>query len=83
MTIKKSLPTPPRDNDLIIPHHERKTVTTLLCDDCRWPIGDPQHRDFHFCGKRKLADYPYCELHTRMSFQAKQTKYRPYTAGER
>ena len=28
------------------------TVFTLLPGDCRWPIGDPRNRDFHFCGKR-------------------------------
>ena len=59
---------PPRAaalDDIVIPLKERKTMTTLLPDDCRWPIGDPQAAGFHFCGKRKQAGHPYCELHVR------------------
>lgn len=48
---------------------ERKTVESLLPDDCRWPIGDPQHRDFHFCGKRRADGDPYCAAHMREGFQ--------------
>jgi len=83
MSMNKSQPTPLRHNDLIIPLSERKTVVTLLPDDCRWPIGDPLHRDFHFCGKHKLPGFPYCKFHTRLSFRAKQLHYLPYAAGER
>ncbi len=50
-------------DDLIIPVGQRKTMTTLLPDDCRWPIGDPQIADFHFCGKRKVDGHPYCDFH--------------------
>ena len=44
---------------------KRKTMNTLMPDDCRWPIGDPQSVDFHFCGERKQAGHPYCEGHVR------------------
>lgn len=27
---------------------------------CRWPIGDPQLPDFHFCGKTKAPGVSYC-----------------------
>jgi hypothetical protein len=47
----------------------RKTIDTLQRDDCRWPIGDPQEADFHFCGAKKLAGCSYCDLHRRMAFQ--------------
>ncbi len=63
---------------LVIPRRERKTVYTLLRDDCRWPIGDPLHRDFHFCGKQKMPGFSYCEFHAGLSFQAKRPHYRPY-----
>ncbi len=33
---------------------------------CRWPIGDPQSRDFHFCGRQKTAGSSYCEHHARI-----------------
>jgi GcrA cell cycle regulator len=53
------------DEDAIAPVAKRKTMTTLMPDDCRWPIGDPQATGFHFCGKRKQAGHPYCEFHVR------------------
>jgi GcrA cell cycle regulator len=48
---------------------KRKTVDTLERNDCRWPIGDPRHDDFHFCGAQAVAGRPYCELHWRLAFQ--------------
>ncbi len=36
---------------------------------CRWPIGDPQSEDFHFCGRQKRAGSSYCEHHSRIAFQ--------------
>ena len=65
----KSRPAPPRKDDLVIPLDQRKKLNTLLPDDCSWPIGDPQHRDFHFCGKPKTAGHPYCDFHMRRGFQ--------------
>ncbi len=61
----KSPPRPVAQDDLIIPIAQRKTMTTLLPDDCRWPLGDPQVAGFHFCGKPKQAGHPYCEFHVR------------------
>ncbi len=40
-----------------------KTLATLQADECRWPIGDPQLPDFHFCGARKPDGRPYCDTH--------------------
>jgi hypothetical protein len=51
---------------------DRKTVETLLPGDCRWPIGDPQHHDFHFCGEQKAEGDPYCAVHMRLGFQVKR-----------
>jgi GcrA cell cycle regulator len=36
---------------------------------CRWPIGDPQHADFRFCGAKRVSGRPYCETHTRKAYQ--------------
>lgn len=55
--------------ELVIPEAERAYVLTLRECNCRWPIGDPQHQDFHFCGKDKIKGYPYCEFHCRKAFQ--------------
>jgi GcrA cell cycle regulator len=65
-------PTP----ELVIPEHERKTIQTLTDVCCRWPIGDPQHTDFHFCGRRKVPSLPYCEFHARRAFQPPQPQQR-------
>ena len=46
-----------------------KTVANLERWDCRWPIGDPQQADFHFCGARQVPGRPYCDLHWRMAIQ--------------
>jgi GcrA cell cycle regulator len=62
--------------ELVIPLAERKTIQTLVECSCRWPIGDPQHADFHFCGKTKVAGLPYCEFHARRAFQPPQVRRR-------
>jgi hypothetical protein len=49
----KSAPRATSRDEPIIPVTPRKTMTTLLPDDCRWPIGDPQVAGFQFCGKSK------------------------------
>jgi GcrA cell cycle regulator len=48
---------------------KQKTISTIEQSDCRWPVGDPRHAEFHFCGARQLAGRPYCELHWSMAFQ--------------
>ena len=60
----------------MIPLNERKTIQTLTECHCRWPIGDPQMADFHFCGKTKVAGLPYCEFHARRAFQPPQARRR-------
>lgn len=36
---------------------------------CKWPIGDPQRRDFHFCGAERVAGLPYCAAHVARAYQ--------------
>lgn len=36
---------------------------------CRWPVGDPQDEDFHFCGKKALEGCPYCDKHATEAYQ--------------
>ena len=64
----------PPAEELVIPLNERKTIQTLEEGHCRWPIGDPQEADFHFCGKNKVAGLPYCEFHARRAFQPPQAR---------
>jgi GcrA cell cycle regulator len=37
-------------------------------DGCRWPIGDPKHRDFRFCAAPRAASRPYCNDHHAKAF---------------
>jgi GcrA cell cycle regulator len=73
--------------ELVIPLAERKTIATLEAEHCRWPIGDPKHADFHFCGKGKLPGLPYCEHHARRAYQlpgakaSKSSTDRPFSFG--
>ena len=53
-----------------------KVLADLEMNDCRWPIGDPQQADFHFCGKKKVTGLPYCEYHARRAFQPPQPRRR-------
>ena len=62
--------------ELEIPLAERKTLQMLTESSCRWPIGDPQHSDFHFCNHDKIAGLPYCEFHARRAFQPPQSRNR-------
>jgi GcrA cell cycle regulator len=48
---------------------ERLSLLELTENTCRWPIGDPREADFHFCGRQKSGNGPYCEHHARIAFQ--------------
>jgi GcrA cell cycle regulator len=66
----------PSAEELVIPLAERRSIQTLTEACCRWPIGDPQQPDFHFCGKKKVVGLPYCEFHARRAFQPPQPRRR-------
>jgi GcrA cell cycle regulator len=44
------------------------TLTDLSSQTCRWPIGDPKHEDFRFCGKGVYAGKPYCADHCAVAY---------------
>jgi GcrA cell cycle regulator len=71
-----SEPYVPPAEELVIPLNERKYIQTLTESCCRWPIGDPQQPEFHFCGRKKIPGLPYCEVHARRAFQPPQARRR-------
>lgn len=91
MIAQSSTPKPPRPTakfqppadligveELVIPAHERKSLADLEACHCRWPIGDPRHTSFHFCGKKRLrSDVPYCEFHCSKAFSARTGPSKP------
>jgi len=66
----------PAPEEIEIPLAERKNLQELTENDCRWPIGDPQHDDFHFCNRGKVPGLPYCEFHSKRAFQPPQARRR-------
>lgn len=52
----------------------KKTVATLETGDCRWPIGDPRHEGFHFCGAQQVVGRPYCTEHCAQSYEAAKAR---------
>ena len=51
-----------------------KTLEELTDDTCRWPIGHPPEKKFHFCGRKPMEKFPYCKLHVLYAFQPKNAK---------
>lgn len=55
------------------PVPERKsggaTILNLTERMCKWPIGDPRDKDFHFCGKASHGNLPYCIEHAQIAYQ--------------
>lgn len=47
----------------------RLTLLELTERTCKWPIGDPNDDDFHFCGLPAVSGKPYCEHHVGVAFQ--------------
>ena len=35
---------------------------------CEWPEGHPDESDFHFCGKERFEDKPYCLEHCSLAY---------------
>lgn len=64
-------PIPAAENPADFP--DRVTLQKLTDKSCRWPIGDPQHEDFGFCGKDKVTGLPYCEHHARRAYRPVET----------
>jgi GcrA cell cycle regulator len=69
-------PPPPRQAEPL-PHRHVEledvpgaTILTLTDRICKWPIGDPRHPDFHFCGRASADGLPYCNDHARRAYQA-------------
>ncbi len=44
-------------------------MANLKPNQCRWPIGDPDSEDFHFCGDTVFVGKPYCYEHCKQAYQ--------------
>lgn len=57
-----------------LPKDGRITILHLSDKTCKWPIGDPTHEDFCFCGHGPREGSPYCEYHARIAYQPAQDR---------
>lgn len=48
------------------------SVDALTRTNCRWPYGDPDQPEFHFCGATSLTRRSYCGPHHRLAYQPKR-----------
>jgi GcrA cell cycle regulator len=49
------------------PQMRRVSLLALAPTMCRWPVGDPQSENFHFCGCETNIGKSYCGYHHRLS----------------
>lgn len=54
-------------HELLIQHALQ--MANLKSNQCRWPIGDPDSDNFHFCGETVFSGKPYCYEHCRQAYQ--------------
>lgn len=45
------------------PEMRMLSLVRLRDHHCRFPVGDPQHRDFYFCGADAAEGKVYCSFH--------------------
>jgi GcrA cell cycle regulator len=54
---------------IVVPIARKLTIDKLTERTCKWPIGDPGHQEFHFCGHDSLDAMPYCRYHARLAYR--------------
>ena len=59
-----------------------KQLEELTDNDCKYPIGHPNEKNFYFCGRSSLKDFSYCKLHLLYSYQSKNKKEEPLEKNE-
>lgn len=61
---------------VVIPIAKKLSIEMLTEKTCKWPIGDPTHEDFHFCGHDSTEGTPYCTYHASVAYQAPENRRR-------
>ena len=54
-------------HELVVQHALQ--MANLKPNQCRWPIGDPDSENFHFCGEQVFSGKPYCYEHCLQAYQ--------------
>lgn len=70
----KPIPAGPKKVKKEIPSGKGLGILDLTDRICKWPIGDPQEADFHFCGEPIHPGRTYCMPHCTEAYQVLQKK---------
>ncbi|MBQ7055591.1 MAG: hypothetical protein IJN91_01515 [Alphaproteobacteria bacterium] len=70
----KKVTAEPRVSEKSLAAHQRiiqhsLEMANLKPNQCRWPIGDPDSENFHFCGETVFVGKPYCYEHCKQAYQ--------------
>lgn len=49
--------------------HERVSLLDRKAGQCKFPLGDPKHDDFGFCGRKRVPGQPYCPSHAARAYR--------------
>jgi GcrA cell cycle regulator len=52
-------------------------IHTLTAHACRWPIGEPDHEGFGYCGRLRTSAGSYCDGHAAMAVRRRDTPMQP------
>ena len=62
----------------IIKNYLKQNRVTHTFEECQWPFGDPQDKDFYFCEEQTVHGKPYCLEHCDVAYiderELKKTK---------
>lgn len=64
-------PEPPGGAEVVSIHAGRGcSLLELSPGKCRWPVSEPNARDFCFCGNAQVEGLPYCVGHARIAYKS-------------
>jgi GcrA cell cycle regulator len=66
----------PERANVVVPMSRRISIMELREGVCRWPMGDPLHADFAYCGGDCTVGKTYCEAHSRLAYQPQNERRR-------
>ena len=52
----------------IIKNYFKQNRITHVFSECQWPFGDPQEKEFYFCGDKPAENKPYCRKHCEIAY---------------
>ncbi len=58
----------PQKENLVFQPAVKNLINTNPKRGCEWPEGHPDEADFHFCGKERFEDKPYCIKHCSVAY---------------